>query len=150
MSQLFGKAILVWLMTQYQTLGSPEKIQVVEISPGKGTLICDIVRSAVTTFPDFASALTSAKNNVSSDEDKDGEEGAGAKKKRRPAVGVHLVEITNGMRARQRESIRSLENENSIVKKGYSFEFTDAKEQVDCERRGCVPFGRQGHESKHD
>ncbi|KAL7537356.1 hypothetical protein ACHAXR_007763 [Thalassiosira sp. AJA248-18] len=57
-SQLFGESLLVWLMTQYQTLNCPSKIQIIEIGPGKGTLICDIVRSAVNTFPDFASALT--------------------------------------------------------------------------------------------
>ena len=93
-SQLFGESLLVWLMTQYQTLNSPSKIQLIEIGPGKGTLICDIVRSAISTFPDFASALTSSNIN---------EEQVQGKKKL--SVGVHLVEVANGMRARQKESL---------------------------------------------
>ena len=57
-SQLFGESLLVWLMTQYRTLHEPSRIQIIEIGPGKGMLSCDIVRSAISTFPDFAMALT--------------------------------------------------------------------------------------------
>ena len=98
-SQLFGESLLVWLMTQYQTLNNPSKIQIIEIGPGKGTLICDIVRSAISTFPDFASALTSSTSIANSnDEEMNGREN------RKVAIGVHLVEVANGMRSRQRES----------------------------------------------
>ena len=103
-SQLFGESILVWLMTQYQTLGKPSKIQLIEIGPGKGTLICDILRSAIATFGDFASALTS--HDISSN---------------KVDVGVHLIEVTNGMRAKQKESLQSLEKEKVVKEKGYSF-----------------------------
>jgi len=117
-SQLFGESLLVWLMTQYQTLGSPSRVQIVEIGPGKGTLICDILRSAVETFPDFASALTTGTDVGDGDKD-------GGSRREKVAVGVHLVEVTNGMRARQRESIRNLEMEKAIGEKGYSFRFSD-------------------------
>ena len=107
-SQLFGESILVWLMTQYQTLGKPSKIQLIEIGPGKGTLICDIVRSAIATFDDFASALSTHDNSS-----------------QKVDVGVHLVEVTNGMRAKQKESLQNLEKEKVVQEKGYSFHLVD-------------------------
>ena len=120
-SQLFGESLLVWLMTQYKTLNSPSKIQIIEIGPGKGTLICDILRSAITTFPDFASALTTSTTTNSNNKDK------------KVAIGVHLVEVANGMRARQKESIQNLENEKTIAEKGYSFQYLgdDSDEEDD-------------------
>ncbi|KAL3793820.1 hypothetical protein HJC23_006180 [Cyclotella cryptica] len=116
-SQLFGESILVWLMTQYQTLGKPSRIQLIEIGPGKGTLICDILRSAILTFSDFASALTTAADTQSVTED--------GSSTRNVDVGVHLIEVTNGMRARQKESLQNLEKEKSLIDKGYSFRFAD-------------------------
>ncbi|EED95661.1 predicted protein [Thalassiosira pseudonana CCMP1335] len=95
-SQLFGESLLVWLMTQYQSLGSPAKIQLIEIGPGKGTLICDIVRSG--------------------------------EKRHKVCVGVHLVEVTNGMRSRQKESIRNLQKETSV--NVISFEWHDVLSSV--------------------
>ncbi|KAL3776141.1 hypothetical protein ACHAW5_003259 [Stephanodiscus triporus] len=121
-SQLFGESLLVWLMTQYRVMNGPSEIQLVEIGPGKGTLICDIVRSAIGTFPDFASALTSSAAGGVVD-DAGGGEGRG--RRRGVAVGVHLVEVTNGMRARQKESLKNLAREKVIVERGYSFRFAD-------------------------
>lgn len=119
-SQLFGESLLVWFMTQYRTLNGPSEIQIVEIGPGKGTLICDILRSAITTFPDFASALKS------SSVDGGGGDGQGGRRRGKgPAVGVHLVEVTNGMRARQKESLISLAKEDIVVKSGYTFRYAD-------------------------
>ena len=40
-SQLFGESLLVWLTTQYRMMNGPSEIQLVEIGPGKGTLICE-------------------------------------------------------------------------------------------------------------
>eukprot|EP00986_Skeletonema_menzelii_P014196 scaffold9079_cov145-Skeletonema_menzelii.AAC.16 len=119
-SELFGESLLVWLITQYQALGNPSKIQLIEIGPGKGTLICDMLRSALTTFPDFASALTTSNGAVS---------GEGGKKN--VAVGVHLVEVTDGMRARQKESLQKLEGEKAITEKGFSFTFEDSEDEID-------------------
>ena len=121
-SQLFGESLLVWLMTQYRAMRSPSEIQLVEIGPGKGTLVCDIVRSAIATFPDFASALTSADAAASAGGTGGEGRGRGGAK---VAVGVHLVEVTNGMRARQKESLGNLSREKVIVEKGYSFGFAD-------------------------
>lgn len=119
-SELFGESLLVWLITQYQALGSPSKIQLIEIGPGKGTLVCDILRSALTTFPDFASALTSSN-----------EEG----EKKKVAVGVHLVEVTDGMRARQKESLQKLEGEKAITEKGFSFSFDNGEDKSDVQAK---------------
>ncbi len=123
-SELFGESLLVWLITQYQTLGNPSKIQLIEIGPGKGTLICDILRSALTNFPDFASALTSSNGPAS--------EGGGKKK---VAVGVHLVEVTDGMRARQKESLQKLEGEKSVMEKGFSFTFNGSMDEIDVQEQ---------------
>jgi len=120
-SELFGESLLVWLITQYQTLGNPSKIQLIEIGPGKGTLICDVLRSALTTFPDFAAALTTSSNGATS--------GEGGKKK--VAVGVHLVEVTDGMRARQKESLQKLQGETTVMEKGFSFNFDDSESEID-------------------
>jgi len=120
-SDLFGESLLVWLITQYQTLGNPSKIQLIEIGPGKGTLICDVLRSALTTFPDFAAALTSSSNGATS--------GEGGKKK--VAVGVHLVEVTDGMRSRQKESLQKLQGETTVMEKGFSFSFDDSESEID-------------------
>eukprot|EP00985_Skeletonema_marinoi_P013153 scaffold6490_cov97-Skeletonema_marinoi.AAC.3 len=119
-SELFGESLLVWLITQYQALGNPSKIQLIEIGPGKGTLICDVLRSALTTFPDFAAALSSSNGDIS---------GEGGKKK--VAVGVHLVEVTDGMRSRQKESLQKLQGETTVMEKGFSFSFDNSESEID-------------------
>lgn len=43
-SQLFGEIIAVWIMHTWEKLGKPSKFSLVELGPGKGTLIRDIVR----------------------------------------------------------------------------------------------------------
>ena len=55
-SQLFGEVIGVWCVVQWQRLGSPPKIRLVELGPGKGTLMKDILR-VVQRFPAFLSAV---------------------------------------------------------------------------------------------
>ena len=135
-SQLFGEALLVWLMTQYQTLNSPSKIQIIEIGPGKGTLICDIVRSAVNTFPDFAAALTTT--NAAGETKEKGSEQTNNFAGKKIAIGVHLVEVANGMRARQKESLENLEKEKDVLEKGYSFRFEDSNAFVEEEEEAAT------------
>lgn len=43
-SQLFGETIAVWVMHTWEKLGKPSKFSLVELGPGKGTLIHDIIR----------------------------------------------------------------------------------------------------------
>jgi NADH dehydrogenase [ubiquinone] 1 alpha subcomplex assembly factor 7 len=43
-SQLFGEMISIWVMLTYERMGSPESLQLVELGPGRGTLMSDIWR----------------------------------------------------------------------------------------------------------
>lgn len=43
-SQLFGEIVAVWIMCMWNKLGKPEQFFLVELGPGRGTLIKDIIR----------------------------------------------------------------------------------------------------------
>jgi len=53
-SQLFGEAIGVWAVATWQSLGSPSKFKLVELGPGRGTLMADLMRGTqcFTAFQD--------------------------------------------------------------------------------------------------
>lgn len=44
-SQIFGEIIGGWLAHQWQSLGSPEEVALVELGAGRGTLMADILRA---------------------------------------------------------------------------------------------------------
>jgi NADH dehydrogenase [ubiquinone] 1 alpha subcomplex assembly factor 7 len=44
-SQMFGEIIGLWLASQWQTMGAPERINLIEMGPGRGTLMADIMRA---------------------------------------------------------------------------------------------------------
>lgn len=56
-SQIFGELIGVWAIDYYKKLGKPETITLVELGPGRGTLMVDFLRVAK-LFPPFLQALT--------------------------------------------------------------------------------------------
>lgn len=74
-SQLFGEMIGIWCLSTWKSLGEPRELNLIELGPGKGTLMKDILRVG-SKFPAFKSALN-----------------------------IHLVELSETMRALQRESL---------------------------------------------
>ncbi|KAK9464723.1 S-adenosyl-L-methionine-dependent methyltransferase [Lipomyces arxii] len=48
-SQMFGELIGIWFITQWLALDKPEKVMLVELGPGRGTLMADMLR----TFQSF-------------------------------------------------------------------------------------------------
>ena len=78
-SQMFGESLAVWIINEWMKMGSPAQFQLVELGPGKGTLISDILRTISKLEPDCMSGIS-----------------------------VHLVEISPDMRDLQRETLSEL------------------------------------------
>jgi len=74
-SQLFGELIAVWCVSMWKAMGSPAKVNLVEMGPGKGTLMKDVLHTSK-RFVGFKDALD-----------------------------VHMVELSPEMRERQREAL---------------------------------------------
>ena len=54
-STLFSEMILIWLVSTWQNLGKPKKINIVELGPGDGTMAKIIIESSQ-KFKDFSNA----------------------------------------------------------------------------------------------
>ncbi len=74
-SQTFGELIGLWCAVVWQSLGSPARVRLIELGPGRGTLMRDALRAAA-RVPEFRAALS-----------------------------VHLVEISEPLREAQRRSL---------------------------------------------
>ncbi len=55
-SQIFGELVGLWCADLWQRMGAPDPIFVVELGPGRGTLLADFLRAAA-TVPGFRRAL---------------------------------------------------------------------------------------------
>jgi NADH dehydrogenase [ubiquinone] 1 alpha subcomplex assembly factor 7 len=77
-SQMFGELIGLWMAAVWKQMGSPEKIHIIELGPGRGTLMSDALR-AVRVMPGF-----------------------------RDAIALHLVEISPALKARQERTLEPL------------------------------------------
>ncbi len=56
-SQMFGELLGLWALDYYEKLGRPQAITLVELGPGRGTLMADFLRAAKVS-PSFLRALT--------------------------------------------------------------------------------------------
>ena len=74
-SQMFGELLGIWCVDTWMRLGRPDPCLLVELGPGRGTLMADALR-ATRQVPGFHAALR-----------------------------VHLVEISPALRERQREAL---------------------------------------------
>ncbi len=74
-SQVFGELIGAWCLTQWQAMDQPDPLRLVELGPGRGALIADLLRVAALR-PAFAKAID-----------------------------VHLVETSPALRQRQRQAL---------------------------------------------
>ena len=75
---MFGESIAVWLLNEWMKMGEPEQLQLVELGPGSGALVSDILRSFARLRPEVVA-------------------GGG--------LSVHLVEVSPSMRRLQRETL---------------------------------------------
>jgi len=55
-SQMFGELIGLWAATVWAQMGAPENVRLIELGPGRGTLMNDALR-AVQIVPEFHSAI---------------------------------------------------------------------------------------------
>lgn len=55
-SQMFGEMIGVWAMCLWEQMGQPEKVNLIELGPGRGTLLADLLRGSA-KFVNFTKAL---------------------------------------------------------------------------------------------
>ena len=70
-SQMFGELIGLWCAAVWQSMGQPQRVRLVELGPGRGSLLADALRAAG-TVPAF-----------------------------RDAIDLHLVESSQSLRAEQ-------------------------------------------------
>jgi SAM-dependent MidA family methyltransferase len=76
-SQMFGELLGLWTAAVWQQMGAPQGVRVVELGPGRGTLMSDALRAA-RLMPGFLDAIS-----------------------------VHLVEISPVLKATQQETLRA-------------------------------------------
>lgn len=76
-SQMFGELIGIWCAAAWQIMDMPGVLNLVELGPGRGTLMADLVRAA-SVMPGLADALS-----------------------------IHLVEVSPALKAMQEKTLRN-------------------------------------------
>jgi NADH dehydrogenase [ubiquinone] 1 alpha subcomplex assembly factor 7 len=56
-SQIFGELLGVWALSVWRIMGSPENVRLVELGPGRGTMMKDALR-ALRVAPEFRNAIS--------------------------------------------------------------------------------------------
>jgi len=77
-SQMYGEMLGLWAAEVWQEMGAPDVVQLVELGPGRGTMMLDALRAA-RAAPEF-----------------------------RRAVRVHLIEVSPALQQRQAETLRDV------------------------------------------
>jgi NADH dehydrogenase [ubiquinone] 1 alpha subcomplex assembly factor 7 len=76
-SQMFGELVGLWAAAVWRQMGSPENVRLIELGPGRGTMMADALRAAK-VMPEFRSAIV-----------------------------LHLVEISPALRQLQRQTLEA-------------------------------------------
>ena len=84
-SQVFGELLGVWCVASWERLGRPSKLRLIEMGPGRGTLMADVLRSTA-IFDGFHSALS-----------------------------VHMVEVSSHLQGVQKETLRGAAAEEVAI-----------------------------------
>jgi SAM-dependent MidA family methyltransferase len=79
-SQMFGELLGLWAASVWRQMGAPGKIQLIELGPGRGTMMADMMR-AIRVLPSFYQAAS-----------------------------VHLVEINPALRDKQRQTLTGIKS----------------------------------------
>ncbi|CAJ1933868.1 unnamed protein product [Sphenostylis stenocarpa] len=82
-SQMFGEMVGVWVMCLWQQMGQPQRVNLVELGPGRGTLMADLLRGA-SKFKNFIDSLH-----------------------------VHLVECSPALQKLQHQNLKCIGEENT-------------------------------------
>jgi NADH dehydrogenase [ubiquinone] 1 alpha subcomplex assembly factor 7 len=90
-SQMFGECVGIWAVAMWQQMGSPSAFKIVELGPGRGTLISDLMRGTK-CFRGFHEAL----------------------------VEVGLVEVSDALREQQLAALAEVDSEILTKVKHYS------------------------------
>src|SRR5260370_31259620 len=56
-SQMFGELLGLWAAATWRAMGAPRSVRLVELGPGRGTMMTDMLR-AIRVVPTFYQALT--------------------------------------------------------------------------------------------
>jgi SAM-dependent MidA family methyltransferase len=76
-SSMFGESLAMYFVSKWRELGSARRVKLLELGPGRGTLLADILSQSRRSFPDFYNAIES----------------------------VNLVEISPALREEQRQTL---------------------------------------------
>ncbi|TFY83799.1 hypothetical protein EWM64_g226 [Hericium alpestre] len=90
-SQVFGELVGIWLLSQYLSSGRARKIRIVELGPGRGTLMDDILRTL---------AQLPASRSI--------------------GISVHLVESSASLQGIQEQQFRPWATKHNIQQHWYS------------------------------
>ena len=85
-SQVFGELIGIWAAGAYVAMGEPPRVNLVELGPGRGTLMADMLRTIAKVSPGLFAAAA-----------------------------LHLVETSPVLRARQRQAVGSRANWHTAI-----------------------------------